>query len=716
MLSILCSMAIILTSLGIASVISAETEKESVPFINSYSITSPLRNDFDNFIGMKITVGSKAIKITSLGRMFFAGNTQSHLLKLVDAETKADVEGASTTIQGGSEGAFTYADLAAPVTLASNHSYYLVSKENIGGDNFAEGTTQVTTATDASCSGFVFCIDGTYNDGNYPGSTFVLLNFKYEVEKVDVVDKAALVTGAILTNLRNDFGNWIGTKITIADKDIAVTELGRIFVAGNTQAHLVKIADAQTKADVPGAVAFVQGGTSGAFTYSPLSKPVILKANQSYYIVSLEYYLGDRFGEGDTTITTTSAAACNGRVFCIDGVYSESIDAGYSYVPVSLKYGFVAPPQSDSKSGSESQDPTPTPVIDESELIKEVNIGSLRNNFSSWVGMKTTIGKEDVKVTSLGRLFLNGNTQTHDIKIVDAATGLDIPGASIKISGGTDKQFTYARLQQPVTLGAGKTYYIMSLEYMNGDSWCDGDSSVITSAAAGCGGWVYYADNKYTEGNFPGYSFGLVSLKYEKKQAIVPKSLKKLITTSNFGVLRNDFNSWVGMRITVSSKPLVIASIGRMFVSGNTQAHKLKIVDAATGIDVPGSVVTVTGGTNKNFTYKDLDEPITLEAGKKYYVMSYEYANGDQWYDADSTIATTSAATCDGWAFYLPDTGYNFGDFPTHSFAILDLKYSINSTNPTTSDDGLNYFALCGLCFVIICITRVTLVRRKIHD
>jgi hypothetical protein len=75
-----------------------------------------------------------------------AGNSQSHLVKLVDAATKADVPGGSATVNtaGAQAGTFAYAALAPPVTLMANHSYYLLSQEFAGGDLHYDYTTTVT--------------------------------------------------------------------------------------------------------------------------------------------------------------------------------------------------------------------------------------------------------------------------------------------------------------------------------------------------------------------------------------------------------------------------------------------------------------------------------------------------------------------------------------------------------------------------------------------
>lgn len=104
----------------------------------------------------------------------------------------------------------------------------------------------------------------------------------------------------------------------------------------------------------------------------------------------------------------------------------------------------------------------------------------------------------------------------------------------------------------------------------------------------------------------------------------------ELVTSVVPGTRCNNFSGWIGTIITVGERPLTVTSLGRMFYEGNTAAHPLKLVDAETREDVQGAAVTVQGGTVGKFTYSALETPVTLEAGKQYYLMSEEVADGRQ--------------------------------------------------------------------------------------
>ncbi|HLG95329.1 MAG TPA: hypothetical protein VKX49_03340, partial [Bryobacteraceae bacterium] len=111
-------------------------------------------------------------------------------------------------------------------------------------------------------------------------------------------------------------------------------------------------------------------------------------------------------------------------------------------------------------------------------FILSLTPGTLRNNFSGWVGMSVAVGSSPLSVTALGRFVASGNTGTHTLKIVDG-NGNDISGASTQVNtaafaaGG----FAYGLLPSAIRLSANTTYYILSQETATGDRWYDNDTT-----------------------------------------------------------------------------------------------------------------------------------------------------------------------------------------------------------------------------------------------
>jgi hypothetical protein len=125
---------------------------------------------------------------------------------------------------------------------------------------------------------------------------------------------------------------------------------------------------------------------------------------------------------------------------------------------------------------------------------------------------------------------------------------------------------------------------------------------------------------------------------------------------SSFGGVRSGNGSWMGMEITTQATgptiptegvvfPLLVSALGRWMVAGNTNTHTLKIVDAATGLDVPNSTVSLnmSGHTPNAFAYATLATPAILDVFHTYYIVSSE-TGSDQLLDAGTVLTFTSDA------------------------------------------------------------------------
>jgi hypothetical protein len=128
------------------------------------------------------------------------------------------------------------------------------------------------------------------------------------------------------------------------------------------------------------------------------------------------------------------------------------------------------------------------------------------------------------------------------------------------------------------------------------------------------------------------------------------------------------------MGITVGPSSIVVTALGRIFAPGNSQTHVLKIVNAGTGADVPASTVTVNmaGGTAGAFVYGALPTPITLSANSSYYFLSQETVGGDQWYDANTIVQSTSLGTVNYPVYGGPP--YAIGGTSNHSYVPVDFR------------------------------------------
>jgi hypothetical protein len=87
--------------------------------------------------------------------------------------------GLAISLSGAIPGQFTYASLPVPVTLSANTSYYLVSQEFSGGDQWAVETTTVTTTSEATCDGAILGKPGNWTIRPGANTLFVPVDFRY---------------------------------------------------------------------------------------------------------------------------------------------------------------------------------------------------------------------------------------------------------------------------------------------------------------------------------------------------------------------------------------------------------------------------------------------------------------------------------------------------------------------------------------------------------
>lgn len=133
----------------------------------------------NGWFGMAILVGAAPVSVQRLGRGFFPGNSQIHVIKIVAADGM-DLLNAfvSVSMAGGTMGEFRYAPLNPAVVLAPGTKYYIVSQEIAGGDNFYNHNTTVTTTDVASV---IQSVKGgpPYVQDSLPDTTYGPVDFQY---------------------------------------------------------------------------------------------------------------------------------------------------------------------------------------------------------------------------------------------------------------------------------------------------------------------------------------------------------------------------------------------------------------------------------------------------------------------------------------------------------------------------------------------------------
>ena len=117
------------------------------------------------------------------------------------------------------------------------------------------------------------------------------------------------------------------------------------------------------------------------------------------------------------------------------------------------------------------------------------------------------------------------------------------------------------------------------------------------------------------------------------------------VVTKTLGLLRNDFQGWVGMAIEVGATAVRVTQLGRIVAPANVGTHDVKIVDVGAGdVDVGAVSITMPAGASGEFAYVSLDPPVDLLPFRRYHIVSHEEAGGDSFHDLPTTVTTTSVA------------------------------------------------------------------------
>ena len=89
-----------------------------------------------------------------------------------------------------------------------------------------------------------------------------------------------------------------------------------------------------------------------------------------------------------------------------------------------------------------------------------------------------------VTVSELGRVYLNGNAQNHEVALFLASTGAKVASVVWTPVGGVHNQIKHLALGTPVVLPANTEYYLASWEVSGGDSWYSSDTVLTTTGVA----------------------------------------------------------------------------------------------------------------------------------------------------------------------------------------------------------------------------------------
>ena len=119
------------------------------------------------------------------------------------------------------------------------------------------------------------------------------------------------------------------------------------------------------------------------------------------------------------------------------------------------------------------------------------------------------------------------------------------------------------------------------------------------------------------------------------------------------------------MKLSVAAT-MQVTFLGRAYFAGNTGTHVVKLINAGTGVDLPGAYVQITMDPHRPapFQYVALPEPVTLQPGVKYLLVSSETTGGDVWQDVRNLtqVGGNAGFAIDGAVYSDPNGAYVFAE------------------------------------------------------
>jgi hypothetical protein len=187
-------------------------------------------------------------------------------------------------------------------------------------------------------------------------------------------------------------------------------------------------------------------------------------------------------------------SAVSGTTYCIA---VDGYNAGSGAVSGNLKLNWSMPLASTSAAWVTSLTP-----------------GPLERDYGGWRGLCLKTGANTVQVTALGRVFISGNTQNHELILVHKISGTTVASALWTPAGGAHNQIKYIDLPTPVTLAAHTEYYLASQETAGADFYYTYETKITTTSVASVLSAARNPSGTWSVVSTPGSTYGPVGFKY----------------------------------------------------------------------------------------------------------------------------------------------------------------------------------------------------------
>ncbi len=330
----------------------ADAAAGEMTLVQSMPGTAAKRNNWAGYSGMQFTTGA-AITVSQLGRWVIAGNKQSHRLQLIDAATKAVL--AETTLNAaGLPAGFAYAPLPAPVTLAANRSYYLVSFEYLGGDLWYDNAQIVTPTTlIKSIDHGIFNNGGTWYPGGLANNPYIPTDLKGSFAGSAAPTASLTPNPASITAGQSSTLTWSSTNATSCTGSGFATgsaRSGSVSVTPvTTTTYSVTCTNGSTSATANATITVTGSAPTASLTANPASITAGKSSTLSWSSTNATACTGNGFSTANAlsgSLAVTPAATKTFSVTCTKGSASATASATVTVTATAPTASLTASPAS----------------------------------------------------------------------------------------------------------------------------------------------------------------------------------------------------------------------------------------------------------------------------------------------------------------------------------------------------------------------------------
>jgi len=315
-----------------------------------------------------------------------------------------------------------------------------------------------------------------------------------------------------------------------------------------------------------------------------------------------------------------------------------------------------------------------------SNLVDSVSLTApKRNDFPGYVGMQFTTGSTGVTVSELGRWVIAGNSNGHQLELIDASTGSVVAATTLNTAG-LPAGFAYASLPLPVTLSANHSYYLVSLETSGGDYWYDNSETVTPTTLV-----ISIDHGMYSYNNSTWYPGGLANNAYVPVDLIGTSA--STISAPTASLSANPTSITSGQSSTLSwSSANATSCTGTAFSTGNAVSGSVSVIPSTTTT----YSVTCTNGSTSATASATVAVAVTAPAPTA--TLSANPTSITSGQSSTLSWSSTNATSCTG-------TGFSTGNAVSGSVSVTPSTTTINSvtcTNGSTSATASAQVTIAG--------------------